>query len=106
MLAAELFLANKNTRNNLDAYNLYPIKKIFMTRRTAVVDRTTLDEFGSDVRPSTEFLQNLFSMPLPTTPNTELNLPDKATNPARVPTYVIFSGSFERKETKIARTFW
>ena len=105
MLAAELFLANKKTRRNLDAINMDPIKKIFMTRRTAVVDNTALEQFGKQPKTKASFLQRWLTMPYPTTESKVLNLPDKTSGKRPRLPYVVLNGRYTRGKRKKGNCF-
>jgi len=102
MLAYELFLNNKDsTKNNAD--NL-PLKKIFFDGKNITIDDTTLEEFGSDVKKNSQFLQRTLSMPLNTIDVNKLNLPDNRTSSSSPQPYVEITGKVttsKNLETKI-----
>ena len=102
MLAYELFLNNKDsTSNNADNT---PIKKIFFDGKNIVIDDTTLEEFGSEVKKNSQILQRSLSMPLNTIDVNKLNLPDNRTSSSSYQPYVEISGRVKtnkNSETKI-----
>jgi hypothetical protein len=91
MLAYELFLNNKDSTSN-NADNI-PIKKIFFDGKNIIIDSTTLEEFGSDVKKNSTILQRSLSMPLKTIDVNKLNLPDNTTSSSSPQPYVKISGS-------------
>jgi len=103
MLAYELFLNNKNSESNNPKTQL-PIKKIFYNAGKITIDKTTLEEFGSDVTESTKQLQNWLGMTLNTISKSKLNLPDYRTGTAGANPYIEIYGYLKinrAKESKL-----
>ena len=103
MLAYELFLNNKGSQSNNPKSEL-PIKKIFYKKGKITIDKTTLEEFGSQVTKDFATLQNSLAMTLNTIKIDKLNLPDFRTGPAARNPYVEVYGTAKtnsKSETKI-----
>tara|TARA_Y100000590_G_C15263660_1_gene842242 strand:- start:58 stop:609 length:552 start_codon:yes stop_codon:yes gene_type:complete len=103
MLAYELFLANKKTNRNLDAKNISPIKKIFVSNGTITIDPKTQEDYGSKKFSENDLLQDWLSMPSWASNPKKLNLPDKRTGKRSPTPYVEFDCLYKknRKEEKI-----
>ena len=90
---------NKNSKRNLDATSEYPIKKIFYSKNSITVDRTTIQQFGSPTTKRSRFIQEWLTMPLLTTSEKTLNLPDKRTGKGSANPYLVLNCQF-KKATK------
>ena len=91
MLAYELFHNNKYS-NVPDVKKQFPIKKIFYKKGKIIIDKTTLDEYGSAETETTKQLQNQLVMPLNTIDLKKLNLPDYRTGTAGANPYIEIYG--------------
>ena len=103
MLAYELFHNNKNSNAN-NPKKQFPIKKIFYKNNKIIVDKKTLEAYGSGTTKSTSQLQNWLQMPLNTINVMELNLPDFRTGSAGANPYIEIYGYLKtnkKLETKI-----
>lgn len=103
MLASELYQINKNSKNNNPKKEL-AIKKIFYENNQPVIDKQTLDDYGSLVTNKTKQIQEYFQMPLNTIDVEKLNLPDHRTGSASSNPYIEIYGELKTNsasETKI-----
>lgn len=107
MLAYELFLMNKKTNRNLDASNLLPIKKIFVSNGNVTIDPKTPDDYGSKKFDESKDLQDWLSMPSWASNPKKLNLPDKRTGNNSPKPYVEFDCEYVKNlnEEKIIVSF-
>jgi len=103
MLAYELFLNNKGSQSNNPKSEI-PLKKIFYKKGKITIDKTSLEEFGSQVTKDFGVLQKGLAMTLNTIKMDKLNLPDFRTGPAAQNPYVEVYGKVKtnsKSETKI-----
>jgi len=91
MLAYELFHNNKDSTTN-NPKKQFPIKKIFYKNGKSIIEKTTLEEYGSAVTETTRQLQNWLVMPLNTIDAKKLNLPDYRTGTAGANPYIEIYG--------------
>lgn len=94
MLAYELYLRNKDSTANV-VKQQKPIKKIFVNKSKITVDKTTIDEYGSEIVGKYRILQESLAMPLNTSDRTLLNLPDSRTSSAQPNPYVEIYGALK-----------
>ena len=94
MLAYELYFRNKDSTANV-VKQQKPIKKIFVNKSKINVDKTTIDEYGSEIVGKYRILQESLAMPLNTSDRTLLNLPDTRTSSAQPNPYVEIYGSLK-----------
>ena len=91
MLAYELFYYNKDSTTNHPKKQL-PIKKIFYKNNNIIIDKNTLEKYGSEVTKTTEQLQKWLIMSLNTINVKKLNLPDLRTGTAGANPYIEIYG--------------
>ena len=94
MLAYELYLRNKDSTANV-VKQQKPIKKIFVNKGKVTLDKTTIDEYGSETVGKYRILQESLAMPLNTSDRTLLNLPDSRTSSSQPNPYVEIYGTLK-----------
>ena len=99
MLAYELFLNNKDSSTS-NVKKQIPIKKIFYKNNQITLDSKTMKEYGSETTDNTKLLQDWLQMPLNTTSDDSLNLPDNRTGTNALNPYIVIKGKLEIKEQK------
>ena len=99
MLAYELFHNNKDSTKNNPKKQL-PIKKIFYKQDKIILDKMTLEEYGSSYTETTRQLQNWLVMPLNTIDVKQFNLPDFRTGAAGANPYIEIYGYLKTNKSK------
>ncbi|MEX2192045.1 MAG: hypothetical protein WD717_01500 [Nitrosarchaeum sp.] len=82
MLAYELYLKNSDSKGG-DPKSLKPIKKIIFQNNKTIIDKNTLEDYGSEISDKFKTVQEWLSMPLTTSDTSKLNLPDFRRSPAQ-----------------------
>ncbi len=98
LLANELYQLNKYSNRNNPKRQL-AIKKIFCENNQILVDKKTLEDYGSVVTKKTKYLQECLQMPLNTINAEKLNLPDFRTGSASSNPYIEVYGELKTNST-------
>ncbi|CAN5295728.1 hypothetical protein BH18THE2_BH18THE2_40350 [soil metagenome] len=99
VLAYDFFLKNRHSESNA-VKNVTPIKKILFSGGSIIIDPKTREEYGSELSTDFSFLQDWLSMPLNTSKQHLLNLPNRTTGARQKKPYVRIYGTYNSDKSK------
>lgn len=102
MLASELYQANKDSEVQPSS-STFILKKIFLKNGKPIIDKKTIEGYGSTTNKDTAYVQNLLQMPLNTINAADLNLPTHQTGSNSAKPYIMVYGTFKTNQKLVTR---